>query len=246
MPAIRRKLEGAENVIFESNSILKFLTPDLYLTVLDPATKDFKKSAQEFLDRADAVVLHAADKFEWEGISLKPVQGRPVFRITPPEYVTPEIVEFVMGTQRREKLKLAWFRMFGVATKVYLACMVVGISSTSNRSAHETVVPWPTVLSAQMRPFISVASCLQIARPKPVPPYLRAVETCACVKLSKIDSSLSGGMPIPVSVTEKSRAPGSEISGFGATRNSMEPCSVNLMALPTRLTRICWRRVGSP
>ena len=95
MPAIRRRIEGAENVIFESNSILKFVKPDLYLTVLDPATKDFKKTAQEFLDRADAVLLHGTDRVEWEGISLKPVQGRPVFRIAPPEYVTGEIVEFV-------------------------------------------------------------------------------------------------------------------------------------------------------
>ena len=58
MPTIRRKLAGCENAILESNSILKFLRPDLYLTVLDPATADFKKSAQEFLDRADAVILH--------------------------------------------------------------------------------------------------------------------------------------------------------------------------------------------
>ena len=37
----------------ESNSIMKFLRPDLYLTVLDPETEDFKESAREFLDRAD-------------------------------------------------------------------------------------------------------------------------------------------------------------------------------------------------
>ncbi|HZQ70485.1 MAG TPA: hypothetical protein VFA68_18300 [Terriglobales bacterium] len=97
MPAIRRKLEGAENVIIESNSILKFVKPDLYLTVLDPRTKDFKNSAQEFLDRADAVVLHSGDEFAWEGVSLKPVKGRPVFRIAPPRYVTDEIVAFVRG-----------------------------------------------------------------------------------------------------------------------------------------------------
>jgi len=100
MPAIRRKLEGAENIIFESNSILKFVKPDLYLTVLDPAIKDFKKSAQEFLDRADAVLLHGADSFAWEGVSLKPVRGRPVFRIEPPEFVTEGVVQFV-----RERLR---------------------------------------------------------------------------------------------------------------------------------------------
>ena len=58
IPTIRRRFAESENVILESNSILKFVRPDLYLTVLDPATADFKRSAQEFLDQADAVILH--------------------------------------------------------------------------------------------------------------------------------------------------------------------------------------------
>lgn len=97
LPAIRAKLAESQNAILESNSILKFLRPDLYLTVLDPATEDFKTSAQEFLDRADAVILHdgKVGKPDWQGVSLKPVAGRPVFHICPPQYVTPEIVEFV-------------------------------------------------------------------------------------------------------------------------------------------------------
>ena len=58
MPALRKRLESAHNVIVESNSVLKFMRPDLYLTVLDPGTEDFKNSAREFLDRAGAVILH--------------------------------------------------------------------------------------------------------------------------------------------------------------------------------------------
>jgi hypothetical protein len=96
MPAIRRRLSESGNVILESNSILKFVRPDLYLTVLDPATADFKKSAQEFLDLADAVILHeAADQAVWSGVSLKPAAGKPLFRIQPPPYVTGEIIGFV-------------------------------------------------------------------------------------------------------------------------------------------------------
>jgi hypothetical protein len=96
MPALRAKLAGAENVIFESNSILKFVRPDLYLTVLDPSNTDFKISAREFLDRANAVVLHEGkDGPTWKGVSLKPVGDKPVFRIAAPPYVTREIVEFV-------------------------------------------------------------------------------------------------------------------------------------------------------
>jgi hypothetical protein len=102
MPTVRGKLAESKNAIVESNSILKFLRPDLYLTVLDPATADFKRSAQEFLDRADAVILHQSETTEvaWREISLKPVARRPMFRISPPPYVTSQIVEFV-----REGLK---------------------------------------------------------------------------------------------------------------------------------------------
>ncbi len=96
MPKIREKLDNAPNVIVESNSILKFLRPDLYVTVLDPSTADFKSSAREFLDRADAAILHEAKDGDpaWKDVSLKPVSGKPIFRITPPPYVTPDIVTF--------------------------------------------------------------------------------------------------------------------------------------------------------
>lgn len=97
MPTIRQRLAEAENVIVESNSLLKFVRPDLYITVLDPSVADFKNSAKEFLDRADAVILHdAADqKSVWNGVSLKAIANRPIFRINSPPYVTPEIVTFV-------------------------------------------------------------------------------------------------------------------------------------------------------
>ena len=96
MPTLRDRLAPARNIIIESNSILKFLRPDVYFAILDPATADFKTSAREFLDRADAVLLHqAAGVPSWRLVSLKPVAECPVFHIKPPEYVTPQIVEFV-------------------------------------------------------------------------------------------------------------------------------------------------------
>jgi hypothetical protein len=99
LPTIRRKLADAKNAILESNSILKFVKPDLYLTVLDPATADFKRSAQEFLDRADAVILHDTNGEQaWSGVSLKPVADRPVFRVKPPQYVTPDLASFVKNS----------------------------------------------------------------------------------------------------------------------------------------------------
>jgi hypothetical protein len=98
IPDIQRKIAGAENVIMESNSIIRFLRPDIYLTVLDASNKDFKVSAMEFLDRADAVILHKnshAAVPAWELVRLDQIAGKPTFEITPPPYVTPEIVGFV-------------------------------------------------------------------------------------------------------------------------------------------------------
>ena len=100
MADIERKIAGAENVIMESNSIVRFLKPDIYLTVLDAETKDFKVSAMEFLDRADAVILHRSNgngTAAWELVRMDQIAGKPTFVIAPPPYVTPEIVEFVRG-----------------------------------------------------------------------------------------------------------------------------------------------------
>lgn len=104
MPDLRKEISGAGNVILESNSVMKFLRPDLYLTVLDPATADFKESAREFLDLAGAVLLHEPVREAtptWRGVSLKPAAGKPTFYVRPPEYVTPELVEFVRGELAR-------------------------------------------------------------------------------------------------------------------------------------------------
>jgi hypothetical protein len=106
MPTLRNRLAPARNVIIESNSVLKFVRPDLYLTILDPATADFKKSAQEFLDRADAIILHEQNGASgWNSVSLKPVADRPVFRIAPPPYVTPQLVEFIRANLMPAELK---------------------------------------------------------------------------------------------------------------------------------------------
>ncbi len=97
MPVLRRKIAAAENVIFESNRVVKFVMPDLYFIVLDPATPDFKLSAREFIDQADALVLHRVqvEGTKWQGVSLKPAARKPVFFIQPPSYVTAEMVDFV-------------------------------------------------------------------------------------------------------------------------------------------------------
>jgi hypothetical protein len=96
VPRIRKELERAENVVIESNSILRFLRPDIYLSVLDPAVADFKDSARLYLDRADAVLVPGPlQKSAWIGVSSKLLEGTPVLEMRPPVYVTEEIARFV-------------------------------------------------------------------------------------------------------------------------------------------------------
>src|SRR5260370_1691890 len=87
MPRIRKILAATQNAIIESNSILRFMKPDLYLTVLDPQTADFKPSAQTFLDPADAALLHSFENSKtpaWQHVSLKPFSTPPTFPTHPP------------------------------------------------------------------------------------------------------------------------------------------------------------------
>lgn len=99
MPAIRQRITEAANVILESNSVIEFLQPDLYIAVLNPAIQDFKLSARKFFDRADALVVHESEKSQEmprRAITLRESPAsRPAFYIRPPEYVTPALVEFV-------------------------------------------------------------------------------------------------------------------------------------------------------
>lgn len=48
-------------LIIESNSLLQFVKPTLYLAVIDPTKDDFKDSARAALDRADALVIHESE-----------------------------------------------------------------------------------------------------------------------------------------------------------------------------------------
>jgi molybdopterin-guanine dinucleotide biosynthesis protein len=103
MPAIQRRLEEVGNAILESNSVMKFIQPDVYLTVLDPSTADFKASAQRYLDRADAVILHnSSGDIAWQEVSRQAIANKPIFAIQPPAYLNPEIIDFLrkkLGTR---------------------------------------------------------------------------------------------------------------------------------------------------
>lgn len=101
MPRIKKEIEKSVNVIVESNSVLRFVQPNLYLTVLDPLITDFKPSAQYFLDRADAVLWSGASGGQqpetavWPKNLLHLIRNKPHFFVGPPQFTNDELTEFV-------------------------------------------------------------------------------------------------------------------------------------------------------
>jgi molybdopterin-guanine dinucleotide biosynthesis protein len=97
MPRIQEEIVRSENAIVESNSILDYLEPDLYLTVLDPSIADFKDSARRFLPRADAILISSrqAGSLPDPAHALPEIAGKPRFTITPPSYFSDQVVHFV-------------------------------------------------------------------------------------------------------------------------------------------------------
>jgi molybdopterin-guanine dinucleotide biosynthesis protein len=101
MPRVRQLMAAAEkvggSVILESNSVLRFLQPDVSLSVLDPAVKDFKASAMRYLDRVDALIVPEGAAFAegWAGVSGRLLEGKRRFGFTPPVYCSEELVGFM-------------------------------------------------------------------------------------------------------------------------------------------------------
>jgi hypothetical protein len=104
MPRIRAEISRAENVILESNSVLRFIKPDIYASVLDPSVPDFKRSALRYLDRADALLMPAGStlKNDWIGVSLKLIERIPRFEVVPPNYLSHAFNAFVADRLARE------------------------------------------------------------------------------------------------------------------------------------------------
>jgi hypothetical protein len=97
LPGLLEALEGDEHVIIESNSILAFLQPAVFLLVMGEAWRDWKASARQFLGRADALVNVGADlkASVWPGISLQLFKEKPVFPVSPGEWSNPALCRFV-------------------------------------------------------------------------------------------------------------------------------------------------------
>jgi hypothetical protein len=96
LPGLLEALAGDEHVIIESNSILDFLQPAVFLLVIGESGQELKASARQFLGRADAFVTVRPD-FELRarpGTSPQTLEGKPVFPV-PGEGSSPALCRFV-------------------------------------------------------------------------------------------------------------------------------------------------------
>lgn len=116
MAAFHGAAAGAEYLIVESNSILEFVQPDVYLLLVDPARGEFKQAARRFLDRADAYVevpgfklqvpvcgkvgtsnLDHATRTSMAG-GRPNLPAKPVFRLGGDRRVTGELIDFIRAS----------------------------------------------------------------------------------------------------------------------------------------------------
>jgi len=99
MPALRRVVERSRYLIVESNSVLQFLRPDLYLVVVDPSNNDFKPSSRLYLDRADALLLPAPSVdiagSAWPTVAPRLLAGPPHFHLNSGFQPDGALVDFI-------------------------------------------------------------------------------------------------------------------------------------------------------
>lgn len=97
VPAILGILDGSLNAILESNSVLQFFQPDLYLLVLDFSAPDFKESARRYFHRTDALVIIDRGRAHplWTQIPDRWMETKTRFHVSAPRYSCPSLIEFV-------------------------------------------------------------------------------------------------------------------------------------------------------
>ncbi len=98
-------IEQNDNVVLESNSVLEFLQPDLFLMLLDFGCGDFKLSSLRFLDRADAYVVvdRGINVPLWDDLAGGLWKGKPRFPVDPPDYATAAVCGFVRSRFSTER-----------------------------------------------------------------------------------------------------------------------------------------------
>jgi hypothetical protein len=90
LPALAAELANVGHAVIESDALMRFWKPSLFIMVLDPTNPDFKDSARENLERADAFVFRSPledsdPRFESLAALSKPRFLQPLGSPLPPE-----------------------------------------------------------------------------------------------------------------------------------------------------------------
>jgi molybdopterin-guanine dinucleotide biosynthesis protein len=112
LASLRKEIENDEFVIVESNSLRRFIKPMLYLQVLDPLNADFKLSAQQFFDLADAYLLVTRTCDDGQSSRMKDARvvlldrelkkNKPCFHISAGErFMSQPLINFVRSSLAR-------------------------------------------------------------------------------------------------------------------------------------------------
>ena len=113
VPSLKKEIEDVDFVIVESNSLRRFIKPDVYLQVFDPSKADFKRSARQFFDLSDAYIFATEAETLVSGVDIQatkaaqlslPNEGpltqiqkeRPCFMVTREDrFIDEKVIEFV-------------------------------------------------------------------------------------------------------------------------------------------------------
>jgi hypothetical protein len=90
LPALAAELANANHAVVESDALMRFWQPSLFVMVLDPSNPDFKDSAGENLELADAFVFRSPfddsdPRFQSLAVMAKPRFFQPIGSPVPPE-----------------------------------------------------------------------------------------------------------------------------------------------------------------
>ena len=122
------------------------------------------------------------------------------------------------------------------------SCRAACASARERQREGRRSSPGPGSNSTQMRPPCSSTIRRAIARPRPVPPFLRVLELSTCWNSSKIRCWSARG-DAGAGVGHRDHG---DCRLRPRRRIATSPASVNLMALPTRFSSTCVSRRSSP
>jgi len=90
LPALAAELANAGHALVESDALMRFWNPSLFVMVLDPSNPDFKDSARKNLELADAFVFRSPfedsdPRFQSPAAMAKPRFFQPIGSPLPPD-----------------------------------------------------------------------------------------------------------------------------------------------------------------